>query len=86
MERLDLICTSAGTTLAQVRGYGQTRLLIETRKHAARVLRIEYGLSYPMIGRMLNRDHTTVLTMVRGDRRKRRRYPAGRDWMILEAA
>lgn len=37
--------------------------LVDLRAHIARHLRAE-GLSYPAIGRVLNRDHTTILHML----------------------
>lgn len=86
MERLDHLCASTGITLAQLRGFDQTPETVSTRRLAARMLRVEYGLSYAAIGRMLNRDHSTVAYMLKGRRKKPAMVRSNRDWLILGAA
>ena len=48
------------------------RWLVHIRRTIARELRAEpWNLSYPEIGRALNRDHSTVIYLVRGGRKKK---------------
>jgi chromosomal replication initiation ATPase DnaA len=61
---LEEIAGAAGTTLAELRGPSTRRALVEIRRIAARYLR-ERGCSLPEIGAALNRDHTSILHLLR---------------------
>jgi hypothetical protein len=58
------IVAAAGLTLDQVRGHGRRRQETEVRRIVAAYLR-RRGCSLPEIGRVLNRDHTSVLSLLR---------------------
>lgn len=61
---VEQIVETAGITLEQMRGRGKQRVLVETRRIVAAYLR-RRGCSLPEIGRVLNRDHTSVLNLLR---------------------
>ncbi len=61
---VEQILAAAGVTLEQMRGRGKTRGLVEVRRIVAAYLR-RRGCSLPEIGRVLNRDHTSVLHLLR---------------------
>jgi hypothetical protein len=61
---VEQIVVAAGVTVEQVRGRGKGRELVEVRRIVAACLR-RRGCSLPEIGRVLNRDHTSVLYMLR---------------------
>jgi chromosomal replication initiator protein len=42
--------------------------LVEARREAMRRVRDELGYSYPQIGRIFNRDHSSVIWSLRGGR------------------
>lgn len=73
-----------------VRGPGKSRKLVDIRIAIARELRGEpWGLSLSAIGFELGgRDHSTVLSLLRGGKRKppRRTPCAGRDHMCKDCA
>ena len=52
-----------GWTLAEVRGAGRDQELVHQRRIACFVAR-QLGLSYPAIGRLVNRHHTSVLYLL----------------------
>jgi hypothetical protein len=58
------IVAAAGLTLDQVRGHRRRREETEVRRIVAAYLR-RRGCSLPEIGRVLNRDHTSVLNLLR---------------------
>ncbi len=64
MTEVQQIVDAAGLTLEQVRGRGKGRGLVEVRRIVAAYLR-RRGCSLPEIGRVLNRDHTSVLNLLR---------------------
>lgn len=45
----------------EIRGTCRKRHIVEARWVCAYVLRKRNGLSYPAIGRLLNRDHTSIM-------------------------
>jgi len=58
-------CQLFDITEAELKGAGRTRGLIEARFHAVMRMRRELGLSTPSIGRLLNRDHTSIINLLR---------------------
>jgi len=58
-------CLLFDITEAELKGGGRARGLIEARFHAVMRLRTELGLSTPSIGRLLNRDHTSIINLLR---------------------
>lgn len=56
-----------GFTLSQLRGPSRERGRLSARRSIARLARGE-GFSFPQIGRALNRDHSTVMSMLNGRR------------------
>lgn len=61
-----------GCSADMVRGPFKSRLLMDIRICIARELRA-MRFSLPEIGRAMNRDHTSVLWMIRGGKRRRRK-------------
>ena len=61
---VEQITSAAGVTVEQMQGRGKDRELVEVRRIVAAYLR-RRGCSLPEIGRVLNRDHTSVLNMLR---------------------
>lgn len=53
---------------ADIRSPRRTLHLVRARRACAVALR-RHGLSYAEVGRLLKRDHTSVLYLVRGERR-----------------
>jgi hypothetical protein len=58
------IVTAGGMTMADLRAPSRKRELVEVRRIVAIYLR-QRGCSLPEIGRVLNRDHSTVLHLLR---------------------
>jgi chromosomal replication initiation ATPase DnaA len=58
------IVGAAGVTVDQMRGRGKGRERVAVRRIVAAYLRRQ-GCSLPEIGRVLDRDHTTVLNLLR---------------------
>jgi chromosomal replication initiation ATPase DnaA len=58
------IVAAAGLTLDQVRGHGRRREEVEVRRIVAAYL-LRRRCSLPEIGRVLNRDHTSVPSLLR---------------------
>ncbi len=65
---VEQIVGAAGVTVDQMRGRRKGRELVEVRRIVAAYLR-RRGCSLPEIGRVLNRDHTTVLNLLRASAR-----------------
>jgi Bacterial dnaA protein helix-turn-helix len=61
---IEQIAAAAGVTVADVQGSIRTAALVEVRRIIAAYLR-QRGCSLPEIGRILHRDHTTVLNLLR---------------------
>ena len=64
MTAVQQIVDAAGLTLEQLRGRGRRRAEVELRRIVAAYLR-RRGCSLPEIGRVLDRDHTSVLSLLR---------------------
>lgn len=60
-----------------LRARTRTTLFTEARRVACHLLRSLAGMSYPQIGRYLQRDHTTVMSACREVDRRLRRWPDG---------
>jgi chromosomal replication initiation ATPase DnaA len=58
------IVAAAGMTMADLRAPSRKREMMEVRRIVAAYLR-RRGCSLPEIGRVLNRDHSTVLHLLR---------------------
>ena len=58
------ICSAHNVTLRFVRSYRRNKHLVTARKACVKALR-DLGLSMPAIGKLLHRDHTTVLHHLR---------------------
>ena len=54
-------CERAGITLAEMKSESRKRRFAQPRQAAMVEIRRQLGYSYPQIGRMFNKDHTTVL-------------------------
>jgi chromosomal replication initiator protein len=67
-------CAVWGVTERALRGSGRQRVLAWARQEAYTRLRDESPLSYPEIGRIFDRDHTTI---IKGERACRRRIKEG---------
>lgn len=58
-----------GFTLKQLRGPSRERHRYWVRRNIARIARLrDDPFSYPQIGRALNRDHSSIVSMIRGRR------------------
>lgn len=55
------VAREAGLSLSEIRSRSRRRDLVDTRQAAALAARRETAASLPQIGRILNRDHSTVL-------------------------
>lgn len=58
-------CQRAGISVDDARSRSQLRILSSKRHHAMAILHDEYKLSFPRIGRMFERDHSSVFHGVR---------------------
>ncbi len=66
LERIaSLAAEESGFTLEQLREPSRNRGAVEARRLIALRLR-EEGASYPEIGSLLKRDHTTIISLVKG--------------------
>jgi chromosomal replication initiation ATPase DnaA len=54
-----------GLTRMDMLGAGRSALHVGARTYASVRLRTELGLSLILIGRLLNRDHTSILNLLR---------------------
>jgi chromosomal replication initiation ATPase DnaA len=61
---VEQIASAAGVTVDQVRGSSRAPALVEVRRIIAAYLR-RRGCSLPEVGRFLNRDHTSVMHLLR---------------------
>ena len=67
-EAVEVVCKVAaehGVALSDLRGPGRRGRLAEARRRAAAAARARTDVSLPQLGRILNRDHSTVLSLVR---------------------
>lgn len=61
---VDHVAEAHHVTRGDVLGRGRTKRVAQARHAVMRALR-DMGMSYPEIGRLLGRDHTTVLAALR---------------------
>lgn len=66
-------------TPSDIRGHQRNRHFVEARWVCAEVLRSQNGLSYPAIGRLLNRDHTTIMHACQSVQHLRKYRPSIQD-------
>lgn len=59
------VCKARCVPLEDVVGRAGERLIVEARREFVKRARRELKISYPVIGRAINRDHTTVLHLYR---------------------
>lgn len=67
-QRIQIITRAAGYTKVQICSPSRKAPLVRARQSVMAYLKDDLGYSYPVIGRYLNRDHTTVLHGVRKHR------------------
>jgi chromosomal replication initiator protein len=60
-KSLKLACEIANISIEEARSSARTKEVCHRRNHAMWVMRQWDGWSYPNIGRMLKRDHTTII-------------------------
>ena len=63
-ELVVLVCNQVGRSLRSIRADGQHRDGARIRRQIALEARWQ-GYSYPAIGRALNRDHSTIMHLVK---------------------
>jgi chromosomal replication initiator protein len=61
MAVIQRVAKANGVTVKQVMGRSRLKPIARARQMAMRAIEAEFGDSSPMIGRLFNRDHTTVL-------------------------
>lgn len=71
-QALRVACLMYGVTLAELRGPGRYRLQVLARHYAAVRLTMECGLGPAATGRLLNRDHSSVISLLGRSRRHAR--------------
>jgi chromosomal replication initiator protein len=68
-----------GVSLDEIRGHSRGRLIAYPRQVAMYLTRIHTGLSYPEIGRIFGKDHTTIINAFQRIERLRDLNPASRN-------
>jgi chromosomal replication initiation ATPase DnaA len=66
---IDEVAAQYKIRAAEMIGPRRHAYLIEPRHVAMRRIRAELGYSYPQIGRLFNRDHSTIIWACRGGRK-----------------
>jgi chromosomal replication initiation ATPase DnaA len=64
-EILEEVTKNYSCTVQQLRSRQRASNLVKARRRVSRRLR-QHGMSYPKIGRVLNKDHTTIMHHLRG--------------------
>ena len=64
-------CEACGVTMDDMRGKSRQRPVVEARQALMWLLHHRAGLTYGAIGRLLSRDHTTVIHGVAAEDRRR---------------
>lgn len=57
-------CFEFGITEELLKGQQRKRSLVDARQKCAKRLQ-ETGMSYPQIGKLMNRDHTSIMHLVK---------------------
>lgn len=81
---LELVARQLGTTHDELVGRVRTRHVVEARQVAMYILRRETGMSFPEIGNLFGRDHSTVVHAAQGVEERMRNRPVFRRY--VEAA
>lgn len=76
-EIVENVCLQFGITSKMLTGRGHFKILVEPRRQVAKRLRA-LGMSTPEIAAVLNRDHTTVLSLL-GMLKRQRMAKEGRE-------
>jgi len=71
-EQISEICENHGVTIELLRGDRRGDGIVSVRRDVARVLTGKYGCSLKVVGRFLNRDHTSVHNLLYGKAYNRR--------------
>lgn len=58
-------CKLYGISYSELISENRKEFLVKIRAKIAKVLRDEFGMSYPDIGKLLKRDHTTIINLVK---------------------
>lgn len=74
VDIIETVARHAKCSVADMKAHGKNRRTLHARSAAATLLRAQ-GVSLPVIGRMLNRDHTTVIYSLRNFDRYAERAP-----------
>lgn len=61
LDVVEAVASNAGITREQLLGRNRGREFVRPRQDLMRILRHDYGMPYPQIGRLLDRDHTTII-------------------------
>ena len=65
LEALERIASEHGVTPVEVLGRDRSRSVARARAHFVHVLRSSSSLSYPEIGKLIGRDHSTAMHLER---------------------
>src|ERR1700674_2223308 len=65
-ERMQDVCLKYSITPARLRSHQRNKELSPPRRELARTLRSD-GFSSPAIGNIMNRDHTAIMNLLKGD-------------------
>lgn len=72
-RRVRAILRQFGSNAIEMRGECRQRQVVQMRRVIATALREEFGWSFPHIGRYMNRDHSSIISLM--GRRKRQAQP-----------
>ena len=75
MEVVKDIADKHHFTVADMRGVRRGPKYTEARREISEVLRDKYNCSYPVIGKFLNKDHTSILYYLHGKPTKNDEQP-----------
>ena len=77
-EEFEAIAKAEGTTIAEVLSESHEPHVSRARSAMWHVLRERFGWSYPAIGKLFHRDHSTIMQGLRGRYRRPTFDPGGR--------
>ena len=69
-DKTEAIVDKYGTTVAEVIGVSRFRHVVNARREVVRLFREVTGWSYPALGGLFNRDHTSIIYLVNGKKKK----------------
>ena len=61
------VCATRGVAMEDVVGRTGGRVIVEARREFVKRARGDLKMSYPVIGRAINRDHTTAINLYKRD-------------------